>query len=151
MGGLLDSYKDINKGFSLYKPTGWNQFEAAPGEYDIKWEDIVEKSELVMVGSSPVKTATSVAALGPVEKVGASLAAKKKTELVEAKERTTDNILYYTFTFKAGEGKGAFREVYQLSVNKGKLWSVTATTSEKRWGKRQDLFNNIMLSFQPKL
>jgi hypothetical protein len=38
MGGLLDSYKDINKGFSLYKPTGWNQFEAAPGEYDIKWE-----------------------------------------------------------------------------------------------------------------
>lgn len=38
LGGLLDSYKDINKGFSLYKPTGWNQFEAAPGEYDIKWE-----------------------------------------------------------------------------------------------------------------
>ncbi len=38
MGGLLDVYKDINKGFSLYKPTGWNQFEAAPGEYDIKWE-----------------------------------------------------------------------------------------------------------------
>jgi hypothetical protein len=33
--------------------------------------------------------------------VGASLAAKKKAELVEAKERTTDNILYYTFVFKA--------------------------------------------------
>jgi hypothetical protein len=89
-----------------------------------------------MVGSSPVKTATSVSALGPVDKVpkvaspqhpcahsppqicasprlcamliaagspqvGASLAAKKRAELVEAKERTTDGILYYTFTFKA--------------------------------------------------
>ncbi len=38
MGGLLDVYKDINKGFVLLRPTGWNQFEAAPGEYDIKWE-----------------------------------------------------------------------------------------------------------------
>ena len=27
-----------------------------------------------------------------------------------------------------GEGKAAFREVYELSVSKGKLWSVTATT-----------------------
>jgi hypothetical protein len=30
--------------------------------------------------------------------------------------------------------------VYQLCVNKGKLWSVTATTSEKRWEKRKDLY-----------
>jgi hypothetical protein len=38
LGGVLDNYKDINKGFSLLRPAGWNQFEAAPGEYDIKWE-----------------------------------------------------------------------------------------------------------------
>ena len=38
MGGMLDAYKDINKGFSMYKPTGWNQFEAVPGQYDVKWE-----------------------------------------------------------------------------------------------------------------
>lgn len=51
--------------------------------------------------------AVLIAALAP--QVGASLAAKKKAELVDAKERTTDGILYYTFTFKAvsllhGEG-----------------------------------------------
>ena len=40
MGGLLEPYKDINKGFSLYRPAGWNQFDSAPGEYDIKWEVI---------------------------------------------------------------------------------------------------------------
>ena len=32
-------------------------------------QDLVEKSELIMVGSSPVKTATSVSALGPLDKV----------------------------------------------------------------------------------
>ena len=52
------------------QPNGWNQFDTAPGEYDVKWEDLVEKSELVMVGSSPVKTATSVDALGDVDTVG---------------------------------------------------------------------------------
>lgn len=86
MGGLLEPFKDINKGFQLFKPKGWNQFDAAPGEYDIKWEDLVEKSEMVMVGSNPVKTATSVKALGPIEKVGEKLAAKKKATLVSTEE-----------------------------------------------------------------
>merc|ERR1719453_1120161 len=74
MGGLLAPFKDINKGFSIFKPLGWNQFDTAPGEYDVKWEDLVEKSELVMVGSSNVKTATDVNALGDLQKVGESLA-----------------------------------------------------------------------------
>ena len=47
--------------------------------------------------------------------------------------------------------KTGAREVYQLCVNKGKLWSVTATTAEKRWEKRKDLYGSIMASFAPKL
>jgi len=31
---------------------GWNQFDAAPGEYDIKWEDLVEKSEVPSLPSN---------------------------------------------------------------------------------------------------
>uniref|UniRef100_A0AAU8MKQ8 Chloroplast PsbP n=1 Tax=Chroomonas placoidea TaxID=173977 RepID=A0AAU8MKQ8_9CRYP len=152
MGGLLEPFKDINKGFQLFKPKGWNQFDAAPGEYDIKWEDLVEKSEMVMVGSSNVKTATSVSALGPVDKVGANLAKKKKAELVSATERTDGNgILYYKFVFKQGDEKKGAREVFQLAVNKGRLWSVTATTSEKRWPKREAFYENVMKSFVPKL
>lgn len=43
------------------------------------------------------------------------------------------------------------KQVYQLCINKGKLWSVTATTSEKRWAKRKELYGAIMASFAPKL
>ncbi|EKX33663.1 hypothetical protein GUITHDRAFT_155962 [Guillardia theta CCMP2712] len=151
MGGLLSPFKDVNKGFQIFRPSGWNQFDSAPGEYDVKWEDLVEKSELVMVGSSPVKSATDVNVLGPVDKVGASLASKKKAELVEAKETERSGIRFYTFVFKAGDDKTGAREVYQLCVNKGKLWSVTATTAEKRWNKRKDLYSTIFSSFVPKL
>eukprot|EP00288_Rhodomonas_lens_P001292 CAMPEP_0177719268 /NCGR_PEP_ID=MMETSP0484_2-20121128/16015_1 /TAXON_ID=354590 /ORGANISM="Rhodomonas lens, Strain RHODO" /LENGTH=290 /DNA_ID=CAMNT_0019231479 /DNA_START=11 /DNA_END=883 /DNA_ORIENTATION=- len=151
MGGVLTQYKDVNKGFSILRPNGWNQFDTAPGEYDIKWEDIVEKSELLMVGSSPVKSAKSVDALGALDKVGASLATKKKAELVDSKEREIEGVKYYTFTFKQGDAKLGAREVYQLCISKGRLWSVTATTAEKRWAKRKELFDNVMLSFRPRL
>jgi hypothetical protein len=40
--------------------------------------------------------------------------------------------------------------VYQLCVNKGKLWSVTATTSEKRWEKRKDLYGKQKLEKKKK-
>ena len=182
------------------------------------------------------------------------MAAKKKAELVEAKERTTDNILYYTFSFKAvglpllrhscfkcvqgdrnrvssaraRSARGGQRDeragrvrargpserctssastrasfgasppphvraprlthlffsrsysssplsLIQLSCHFLPPWAAPAPlaplrahpavparrdavvtrrapfAAEKRWGKRQDLFNNIMLSFQPKL
>ena len=149
--GQVTKYKDINKGFQILKPNGWNQFDTAPGEYDVKWEDLVEKSELVMVGSSPVKTATSVDALGDVDTVGANLAKKKKAVLVDAKTNEKEGVKYYTFVFKADDDKKGAREVYQLCINKGKLWSVTATTSEKRWAKRKELYGAIMASFAPKL
>jgi len=149
--GQVTKFKDINKGFQILKPNGWNQFDTAPGEYDVKWEDIVEKSELIMVGSTAVKTATSVDALGDIQTVGANLAKKKKATLVDSKENNKDGILFYTFVFKAGDDKSGAREVYQLCVNKGKLWSVTATTTEKRWNKRKDLYGAIMASFAPKL
>jgi len=51
------------------RPSGWNEFQNAPGEYDVKWEDLVERTELAMVGSNPVKTATSVEALGGIDTV----------------------------------------------------------------------------------
>mmetsp|Transcript_37648 Transcript_37648/g.73571 ORF Transcript_37648/g.73571 Transcript_37648/m.73571 type:complete len:298 (-) Transcript_37648:60-953(-) len=151
MGGLLEPFRDINKGFQVMKPRGWNQFDAAPGEYDVKWEDLVEKSEMVMVGTKEVKTAKSVDALGNVQELGKKLATKKKAELVSAEEREEDGIKYYKFVFKQGDVKVGAREVFQLCVNKGRLWSVTATTTEKRWAKREKFYDNVMGSFIPKL
>jgi hypothetical protein len=41
MGGLLEPYIDTQRGYKLYKPAGWNQFNADPGVYDIKFQDIM--------------------------------------------------------------------------------------------------------------
>merc|ERR1719420_107345 len=45
MGGLLEPYIDAPKGFKMYVPTGWNKFDADPGVYDAKWQDIINSNE----------------------------------------------------------------------------------------------------------
>ena len=67
MSGVLEPFTDVQKGFKLYKPVAWNQFEADPGVYDMKWVDLIEPFETVQVSTSPVSTATSISALGELD------------------------------------------------------------------------------------
>merc|ERR1719440_2318782 len=145
MGGLLEPFVDIQKGYKLYKPTGWTQYDQDPGVYDVKFADIIEPFETVVVSSSPVSTATSVSALGDLDAVGAKFAKSRNSELVRATERTADGSLVYTLELK-GE---VYHELLALSINRGKLFRVSAVASNKRWPKRSELYNNIMLSFVP--
>lgn len=149
VGGLLEPYAEVGKGWRILKPYGWNQFEQKPGVYEAKWTDIVasNRQELVVV-TSPVKsTTTSIAALGDVQAVGQKLASARSAELVSAKAVKKEGVLFYMFEFKNSD----IHQVYQLCVSKGKLWSVDASAPAKRWDKVENLFNNALLSFMPKL
>lgn len=150
MGGLLEKYQDINRGWTILCPSGWNKFEGEVGAYDVKWQDLVDQRENIKVASTPVKsTTTSIAALGDdVKAIGESLAGKRSAKLVKAEERLTDDILFYTFDFAISDGT---HQLLQLCVNKGKIWSLDANTTEKRWSKREELYYNVLGSFMPKL
>lgn len=130
-------------------PSGWNKFDGEVGAYDIKWQDLVDQMENIKISSTPVKsTTTSIDALGEVQAVGDSLASKRNAKLVSATERLTDGVLFYKFDFAINDGT---HQLLQLCVCKGKLWSIDANSSEKRWAKRSELYNNVLGSFMPKL
>lgn len=108
-------------------PSGWNKFDGEVGAYDLKWQDLVDKSENIKVSSSPVKsTTTAIDALGDVQDVGKNLAAKRNAKLISAKERLTDGVLFYKFDFAIGDGT---HQLLQLCVCKGKLWSIDASST----------------------
>lgn len=86
--------------------------------------------------------------LGAVEDVGKSLAAKRNAKLVASSERQTDGVLFYTFDFALDDGT---HQLLQLSVNKGKIWSLDANCKESRYGKRKEMYYNVLGSFMPKL
>lgn len=130
-------------------PTGWNKFEGEVGAYDIKWQDMVDSAENIKISSTPVKSTTSsIDVLGDVQTVGESLAKKRDAKLISATERLTDGILFYKFDFAINDGT---RQLLQLCVSKGKVWSLDASAKQKRWDKRQELYENVMGSFMPKL
>jgi len=57
MGGLLDAFSDISKGFSVYKPSTWNKFDGTPGEYEAKWQDLIGYTEQIIVRARPKRWA----------------------------------------------------------------------------------------------
>ncbi|GKY95823.1 hypothetical protein MPSEU_000542900 [Mayamaea pseudoterrestris] len=149
MGGLLEPFQDGPRSIRMSTPSGWNKFEGEVGAYDIKWQDLVDPAENIKISSTPVKSTTeSIAALGPVQALGESLASKRKAKLVEAKERLTDGVLFYQFEFAISDNT---HQLLVLCVCKGKLWSLDASSTEKRWPKRAELYNNVAGSFMPKL
>jgi len=149
MGGLLEPFQDGPRSIKMMVPSGWNKFDGEVGAYDIKWQDLVDQMENIKISSTPVKsTTTSIDALGEVQAVGDSLASKRNAKLVSATERLTDGVLFYKFDFAINDGT---HQLLQLCVCKGKLWSIDANSSEKRWAKRSELYNNVLGSFMPKL
>jgi photosystem II oxygen-evolving enhancer protein 2 len=146
MGGLLEKYADVNRGFRLLKPTTWNQFDGEPGAYDVRWVDVVAPAESVTLSTSTYGAGQSIEDLAAVDKLGAKLAGARGT-LTGARARRSDSILFYDYSF-AGEGR---RELLTMCVHKGRLWQLAAKAPESSWGKREALYLNVVGSFVPKL
>jgi photosystem II oxygen-evolving enhancer protein 2 len=97
----------------------------------------------------PLFYCTNSNALGDdVQALGEGLASKRNAKLMGASERLTDGVLFYEFDFAINDGT---HQLLQLSVNKGRIWSLDANTVEKRWSKKEELYRNVMGSFMPKL
>ena len=146
MGGLLEKYADVNRGFRLLKPTTWNQFDGEPGAYDVRWVDVVAPAESVTLSTSTYGAGQSIEDLAAVDKLGAKLANARGT-LTGARARRSADILFYDYSF-SGEG---CRELLTMCVHKGRLWQLTAKAPEASWGKREALYLNVVGSFVPKL
>ena len=146
MGGLLEKYADVNRGFRLLKPTTWNQFDGEPGAYDVRWVDVVAPAESVTLSTSSYNAGQSIEDLAAVDRLGAKLANARGT-LTGARARRSDSILFYDYSF-SGEGR---RELLTMCVHKGRLWQLTAKAPEASWGKREALYLNVVGSFVPKL
>lgn len=146
MGGLLEPFVDTQHNYKLYKPAGWNKFDADPGVYDVKFQDIIETETTVQVSTSPVATAESITALGELDAVGVKFAKSREAKLLGATSRNSDGSLVYTFELQ-GE---LYHELLALCINRGKLYRVACVTGNKKWGKRKELYANIVASFVPK-
>lgn len=147
LSGLVTPYKDLPKGFSILRPSGWNEFEGLQEAYDIKWQDVIQPLEFITVLTTPLGKDKSLRDIGPSDDVGKKLAGGRGGELVKAVEKDIEGVPAYVFEIK----KGPTHQITLLAVNKQKLYSVNASCTERRWPRREKLLRGVVDSFKPKL
>mmetsp|Transcript_26887 Transcript_26887/g.81211 ORF Transcript_26887/g.81211 Transcript_26887/m.81211 type:complete len:155 (+) Transcript_26887:40-504(+) len=147
MGGLLEKYADVTRGFRMMKPTTWNEFTGEPGAYDVRFVDVVSPVDSITLSTSAYTANPTITALADAPKLGAKLAASRGELVGTPRARESDGIVFYDFEFSSDVG----HEILTMCVHKNKLWQMSAKAPEKSWAKRKDLYQNAVGSFVPKL
>ena len=139
MGGLLEKYADVSRGFRMMKPSAWNIFEGEAGAYDVRFADLVDVAAAVTISTSSYG-GTAVDGLGDVDTLGAKLG-KSRGALLKQGSRLVEGVVFYDYEFEASNN---FHELLSLCVNKGKLWQISAKAPDRIWKKKSDLFKNVV-------
>lgn len=82
---------------------------------------------------------------------------------MSASARETDGIVFYQYQFENPLDASLPRtgpknnrptvgiELYELAVNRGRLWSVQATSNDKAFPAHEQVFRDTLASFIPRL
>ena len=161
-GSDLVPYTNVERGFRLLRPFGYNEFEGGGGGYAVKFASLISSDENVVVGSAPASAGkTTILDYGTLDALGEKLAAKRGGVVKAAEARETDGVVFYSFLFESplddslprtGRPKPTkSEELYELCVAKGRLWSVQATSNDRDFPAHADTFKNSLLSFSPRM
>mmetsp|Transcript_72813 Transcript_72813/g.115233 ORF Transcript_72813/g.115233 Transcript_72813/m.115233 type:complete len:268 (+) Transcript_72813:56-859(+) len=148
MGGQLEPMVAPKFEWKIFRPSSWTMFDGDDGGYDAKFRDLVEQDTTVQISTAPVKTATSVSALGTLDEVANKFATKRNAKVVSKSQRDAEGFPVYVFELQGDE----YHELIALCISgeSKKLYRVEAIAQNKNWKTHAELFNNMILSFVPK-
>jgi photosystem II oxygen-evolving enhancer protein 2 len=152
--GGLKSYVDSIDGYEFLYPNGWVPVQVTDGP-DVVFHDLIERTENLSVVISPVPEGKTLANLGTPGEVGYKLQKNaiappdsgRKAELVNAEARESGDKSYYILEYDVKLPNQQRHNLASVAVSRGKLYTFNASTTENRWGKMHDVFEQIVKSF----
>ena len=151
----LNSFVDTSDGYEFSYPNGWVQVKVAGGP-DVVFHDLIEVSENVSVVISPVPEGKTLAELGTPTEVGyklgkAALAppdSGRSAELVNAGQKEVDGKTYYLLEYEVKLPNQQQRHnIASVAVSRGKVFTLNASVTERRWQKIQRMIEGVVNSF----
>ena len=152
--GLLP-FADSKDGYRFLYPNGWTETKANSA-IDILFHDIIEPSENVSVAISKLESVKTLEEIGDPEAIGLRLQQRvvapegsgRQAKLLKATQKESGDRNYYTFEYAVQLLQGEPRhDLVTVSTNRGNLYALSISTSEKRWGRVKDLFARVAKSF----
>ncbi|AFZ19872.1 photosystem II reaction center PsbP [Allocoleopsis franciscana] len=150
----LKSYVDSTDGYEFLYPNGWVPIQVTTGP-DIVFRDLVEQTENVSVIFSEVPKGKTLQDLGTPGEVGYQLQKNaiappnsgRQAELVNAEARESGDKTYYLLEYNVKLPNQERHNLASVAVSRGKLYTFNASTTERRWNKMQNVFEQVVKSF----
>jgi photosystem II oxygen-evolving enhancer protein 2 len=150
----LQSYIDSKDGYEFLYPNGWIPVQVSKGP-DVVFHDMIEQTENVSVVISSVGEGKTLADLGTPGEIGYQLQKNaiappdsgRKAELVNAESLESGDKTYYLLEYSVKLPNAERHNLASVGVSRGKLYTLNVSTTEKRWGKVKNIFEQIAKSF----
>jgi photosystem II oxygen-evolving enhancer protein 2 len=152
--GGLKGYIDATNGYRFLYPNGWVSVKVGKGA-DIVFHDLIEPSENVSLVISQVDKSKKLSDLGTASEVGYKLGknaiappgSNREAELINAETNEIDGKTYYLLEYDVTLPSRHRHNLTSVVISRGKLFTFSASTTDKRWTKMQKIFKEVVSSF----
>jgi photosystem II oxygen-evolving enhancer protein 2 len=151
----LVPFVDSKDGYRFLYPNGWTETKGNSA-IDILFHDIIEPSENVSVAITKLQTIKTLEEIGDADAIGLRVQQRvvapegsgREAKLLSTTEKESGDRNYYIFEYAVQRAQGEPRhDLVTVSTNRGNLYTLSISSSEKRWEKVKDLFSRVAKSF----
>ena len=150
----LNSYQSPDGRYAFLYPTGWTRVQVSNGP-QVVFHDLINSDETLSLVVSEVREDRDLSKLGSAVAVGETLrrnviapvGSGREAELVSAQERELAGRTFYDLEFSVHLADRDRHELATVVVDRGRLYTLAASTNEVRWPKVKELFERVITSF----
>ena len=155
----LQSYVNTSKGYEFLYPNGWipvNLGTSARQTVDVVFRDLVERTENLSVIINDVPEDKTLEDLGDPSEVGYQLLkaidnnpdTDVQAEFIRAESRQNKDKTYYLLEYEENlPEQGERHSIASVSVSRGKIFTFSLSTPQRRWDTVKDSFEVAAKSF----
>lgn len=152
--GSLRDYTDSSGLFSFRYPNG---MVAVEGDgVAVLLRDLIYEDEVVSLKIAPYDVADRLEELGSVAEVGQRVATNilapegsgREAELINGGSLSLPGSTVYIYEYATTIGELKRHETVAVTIQRHKLYTLTATTSERRWPRVKDAFYEVAKSLR---
>jgi len=150
----LNSFQSPDGRYAFLYPTGWTRVQVSGGP-QVVFHDLINSDETLSLVISQVDADDDLNQLGSAVAVGERLrrsaiapeGSGRDATLIEAREREEAGHTFYDLEYSVHLSDRDRHELATVVVDRGRLYTLAASTNEVRWPKVKGLFDQVIRSF----
>ena len=150
----LNSFQSPDGRYAFLYPTGWTRVQVSEGP-QVVFHDLINSDETLSLVISDVNATNDLENLGSAVAVGERLrrvviapeGSGREATLVEAVERQDGSHTFYALEYAVHLNDRDRHELATVVIDRGRLYTLAASTNEVRWPRVKTLFHQVITSF----